>query len=138
MRLEWAESNPVRLARQGSMPVAEHDVLTPVEISALLGELRDPFRAIVRVAAITGLRRGELFGLKWQDIDLEAGQLCVVRSLVDQVEGPPKTLASRRPIPMGDELAQTFMTWHEQTSFPHPEDWVFASPASLGRKPYWH
>ena len=64
MRYEWTTTNPARLARQGAMPVVEHEVLTPVEVAALLSELRDPFSAIVYAAYVTGLRRGELFGLK--------------------------------------------------------------------------
>ena len=64
-------------------------------MSALLHELRDPFQTLILLAAVTGMRRGELFGLKWEDIDLYEAEIRVVRSMVDQVEGPPKTLASR-------------------------------------------
>ena len=112
MRYGWATSNPMRLVRQSAMPLQEEIVLTPVEIAALLEELRDPFRALVLLAAVTGLRRGELFGVKWEDIDFTAKEIRIVRSVVDQVEGPPKTLASRRPLPMSSEsiLIATTMT----------------------------
>jgi integrase len=48
------------------------------------------------VAAMTGLRRGELLALRWTDIDLDAGAMSVARSLVvavDQTvtEGLPKS-----------------------------------------------
>ena len=50
----------------------------------------------------TGMRRGELAGLRWADVDLDAGRLAVRRSRVSvgyQVhEGEPKTRASRRSI----------------------------------------
>ena len=103
MRYEWAASNPIRLVRQGAMPQQEEIALEPVEVSAILSELRDPFRALILLASVTGLRRGELFGLKWEDVDFEGAEIRIVRSVVDQVEGPPKTLASRRPIPMSAE-----------------------------------
>lgn len=54
-----------------------------------------------------------------------------------QVEGPPKTLASRRPVPMSSELASSLRSWIKQTSYSGAKDWVFASPSALGKKPYW-
>lgn len=119
------------------MPQQEEIVLEPVEVQALLSELRDPFRTLILLASVTGLRRGELFGLKWQDIDFANAEISIVRSVVDQVEGPPKTLASRRPIPMSSELASALANWREQTSYSKPEDWVFASPLAIGKRPYW-
>ena len=112
-------------------------MLEPFEVQAILAELRDPFRTLLFAAVVTGLRRGELFGLKWEDVNFREGQIQVVRSLVDMKEGPPKTLASRRPIPLSTELAEALSGWKRQTSFNRGEDWVWASPATLGGKPYW-
>jgi integrase len=137
MRYEWATTNPIRLVRQSAKSKQEHFVLEPVEVSALLSELRDPFRTMILLASVTGLRRGELFGLKWEDVDFNEAEIRVVRSVVAQIEGPPKTLASRRPIPMSSELASSLSNWRKQTSFSGPCDWVFASPQALGMKPYW-
>ena len=137
MRYEWCVSNPIRLVRQGAMPVHEQIVLTSVEIAALLAELHNPFRVLILLVAVTGLRRGELIGLKWQDIDFAEGELKVVRSMVDQVEGPPKTLASRRPLPLAASLISALQQWRGATQYPEQEDWVFASPQVLGSKPYW-
>jgi integrase len=119
------------------LPQQEEIVLTPVEISALLSELREPFLSLIVLASVTGLRRGELFGLKWEDVDFNEAEITVVGSIVDQVEGPPKTLASRRPIPMSQELASSLENWKKQTSFASPRDWVFDSQLALGEKPYW-
>src|SRR5262249_4448823 len=136
MRYGWATANPIRLVRQSALPVEDQIVLEPVEIAAILAELVDPFRVLVLLVSVTGLRRGELFGLKWKDIDFKEAEIRIVRSVVDQVEGPPKTLASRRPVPMSKELASALERWREQSDYPAPEDWVFASPMALGRKPY--
>jgi integrase len=137
MRYEWTTTNPIRLVRQGAIPQQEEIALLPVEVAALLAELRGVFYTLILLAAVTGLRRGELFGLKWQDVDFEHSEIRIERSVVDQVEGPPKTLASRRPIPMCAELASSLANWRMQTSYSGPADWVFASPHALGRKPYW-
>lgn len=94
MRYGWATANPIRLVRQSALPVEEQIVLEAVEIAALLAELIDPFRALILLVSVTGLRRGELFGLKWEDIDFGGAEIRIVRSIVDQAEGPPKTLAS--------------------------------------------
>lgn len=88
------------------------------------------------LAAITGMRRGELFGLKWEDCDLKRKTIRIVRSLVDQIEGLPKTEVSRKPLPMSDDLTTALSKWREQTSYTKPSDWVFASPMSFGKLPY--
>ena len=58
-------------------------------------------RALYLLAVTTGLRRGELLGLKWKDLDLERGYMRVERSLDTQygpaVENDPKRASSRRP-----------------------------------------
>jgi integrase len=113
------------------------DILTPLEIRAILGELSEPARTVTMLAAITGMRRGELFGLKWEDLDFERGTIRIVRSLVDQIEGKPKTETSRKPLPMSDDLAAALTSWREQAEYTKHSDWVFASPQSFGKLPYW-
>jgi integrase len=59
----------------------------------------------VLVAVSTGLRRGELLGLKWQDVDLDGGALSVVRVLAEAggelTFKEPKTAKSRRLVSLG-------------------------------------
>ncbi len=112
-------------------------MLTCEEVSALLNLLPAHAYAMVILAAVTGLRRGELVGLRWEDIDFGKGLIHVRRSLVDQVEGLPKTEASRRPLPLVSGLAQALLAWKRHTAFTGPGDWVFASPFEVGQKPYW-
>jgi integrase len=62
----------------------------------------------VRLAVLTGLRRGELLGLPWHDVDLEGGMLHVTQTaqrLRQQgiVFGPPKTDRSRRAVALSAE-----------------------------------
>jgi integrase len=79
----------------------------------------------------------ELFGLKWRDIDFRRNQISVTRSIVFQVVGPCKTEASQKPVPLDSRLAAALKAWRDQTKYRNVEDWVFASPAARGRKPYW-
>lgn len=54
---------------------------TPTEVSRFLAEASsDRFAAFWRLAATTGMRRGELCGLTWQALDLDRSVLCVERN----------------------------------------------------------
>ena len=67
---------------------------------AFLKELPDPLRTMIELDAFTGLRRGELIGLRWQDVDFENLVLHIRRSVVAMVEGAPKTEASLKDVPL--------------------------------------
>jgi len=136
-RHEWAIANPISLVRQGSIRLHEPDILTAEEVCSLLEELQEPSRTIVHIAAVTGMRRGEVFGLKWKDVDFERSQLKVVRSIVDQTVGDTKTQGSKRPLPLPGEVITALLDWRQVTLYREAEDWVFASPQSLGEFPLW-
>ena len=78
----------------------ESRALNPYQVKALLVEaIESRFEALYVVAIHTGLRRGELLGLKWADVDLEAGTLAVWRSLdADGTFKTPKNRASERAL----------------------------------------
>lgn len=136
-RYEWASTNPISLVRQGAKRLTEPEILTSDEFSLLVQRLSEPSRTLVITAAVTGLRRGELFGLKWSDVDFHNRKINIVRSLVDQIEGKPKSATSRRPIPLTPALADVLLQWRKLSAYIEPENWVFASPKSLGKMPYW-
>jgi integrase len=73
------------------------------QVKVLLEVARgDRLEALYVLAIHTGLRQGELLGLKWEDVDLESGTLRVRRTLVTAKGGPvltaPKTKGSRRSV----------------------------------------
>jgi integrase len=78
----------------------ESKALTPYQVKVLLeAAAGSRFEALYVVAIYTGLRRGELLGLKWTDTDLDAGTLMVRRSLdVDGTFKAPKNQAARRTL----------------------------------------
>jgi integrase len=112
-------------------------VLTPDEIRKLIAALPLKESTLVLLDVGTGLRMSELFGLKWGDVRFETGEISVIRSIVQQVVGPCKTEASQKPIPMDRCLAEALVAWLEHSKYRSPEDWVFASPKTRGRRPYW-
>jgi integrase len=77
--------------------------LSGEQVKVLLEVARgDRLEALYVLAIHTGLRQGELLGLKWEDVDLESGTLRVRRTLVTAKGGPvltaPKTKGSRRSV----------------------------------------
>jgi integrase len=137
VRWEWLDTNPIRMVRQSAKRTRIPIVPSIEQVAALLRILKEPTRTMVFVAVFTGLRVGELLGLKWSDIDLRKMVIHVVRSIVMQHIGDCKTEASRKPVPLDLRLAKVLWDWRLQSPYPTDEDWVFASPHSSGKLPYW-
>jgi integrase len=92
-------------------------------LAAFLDSLRpDRLYALWRLAALRGLRRGELAGLRWADLDLDHRQLAIIRARTTagyQVfEGPPKSAASMRTIALD---RHTTAVLHEHAYRQHQE-----------------
>lgn len=137
MRYEWIDKNPITLVRQSAKREHAPEVLEPPEIQRLLAELDEPYRTMVFLAASTGLRASELIALKWRDIDFEAQEINLCRSVVSQVLGTMKTEASRKPLPLDSGIAAVLLDWRSRTPFNQSDDWLFASPNMRGQQPYW-
>jgi integrase len=136
-RYEFFDRNPIRLVRQGAKRKAAPNVLTPYEIKLLVDGLELRERTLVLLAASTGLRQSELFGLKWGDINFEEKTIYVTRSIVSGVVGPCKTEASQKPVPVHPLIIDTLLKWRGHQPYRKSENWVFASRRYRGRKPYW-
>jgi integrase len=83
------------------------------------------------------MRRGEIFGLKWSDVDFDREVLHVRRSYVDGVVGPPKTESSRRPLPLPPQAVEALLAWKKKSAYTTLLDWVFASEFHFGKQPLW-
>jgi integrase len=82
------------------------DLPTPAEVKRLIDAAKDPKRrALLLTAALTGLRASELRGLRWQDVDMKAGELHVTQRASRYCEiGAPKSETSRRTIPIDPDI----------------------------------
>jgi integrase len=112
-----------------------------------LGE--NPHAPLFTLAIATGLRQGELRGLRWTDVDLEAGALAVRRQLLrDDTEGPPKSAAGDRTIGLSQlgtyalraqRRTQATQRLRAGARWANPSDYVFttASGSPVGFRTVW-
>jgi integrase len=103
---QWGvvHQNVATLVDAPSVQDAEIDILTPSQVQAVLRTLKgQPIYALATVALGTGMRRGEMLALRWQDVELDNALLRVERSLEQTkthglVFKAPKTKHGRRTI----------------------------------------
>jgi integrase len=137
IRYEMTDRNPLRAVRQSAKRTRIPVVLEVSELHRLFDALALRERAMVVSDALTGIRRSELMGLKWGDLDFIGRKINIVRSVVDCSIGPCKTEASRKHVPMNEHIAEVLMGWRQESLYTKPEDWVWASPHKQGRDPFW-
>jgi integrase len=106
-------------------------IASPAEAGLLLAALRESDRALWATALYAGLRRGELMGLRWRDIDLAAGVIEVLRAWDPKEHEmvPPKSAAGTRRVPIAAAL-RAYLAPAKLASATDPELFVFGSGLS--------
>ncbi|MGA8062199.1 MAG: site-specific integrase [Candidatus Sulfotelmatobacter sp.] len=148
IRWEFTDRNPITgpTKRSGVRVSAKRertpDILEIQEMQLLLSALGVRERAMLFLDMPSGLRRGELAGLKWEDFDFKKLHVSVTRSLVDQHVGPVKTETSRKLMPIDEFVARELLAWHAVTPYKKPSDYVWATDANRagakrGKQPVW-
>jgi integrase len=106
----------------------EMHVLSPDEIGRLLDAADPVGRTLLLCAVTTGVRRGELLGLRWGDVDSEARRLWVRRSVgLNGSVQQPKTRTSIRAVAMTPTLLKALRTHRMASAFKGEDDYVFPS-----------
>lgn len=122
LAVKWrlATYNPAANADPPAVPRKEMQTLDADGIRRLLDAAQgDRLYPLWLLAVATGMRRGELCGLKWEDVDFEGGAVIVRRNLV-MVNGrpavqEPKTARSRRRVKLPASCLEALKAWrHEQ------------------------
>jgi integrase len=103
VKLDLVARNVAEVVAPPKIETAEIEILTQEEIAAVLASLSGSWLyPIAGLALATGMRRGELLALRWQDVDLDKASVKVERSLEQTKAGLrfkcPKTKHSRRTI----------------------------------------
>src|SRR5205085_11916728 len=110
-------------------------ILRSEEIDALLRAATPSYRPVLATAIFTGLRQGELLGLKWGDIDFD-GRVVHVRRQLDRKGGyaEPKTPRALRTVVLMPSLASLLQEHRSASAHSGVADPVFAT--TTGRPLY--
>ena len=138
---EWAwirlGTNPAagRFRLPSRAPVREMRIPNPEEFRTLVTALVQPYKAIVGLAGLGGLRRGELAAVRWND--LGESTVRVDEAVYRGHLGTPKTPKSRRTVKVPKKVMELLADWRVRCKFTAPDDFVFSirtnSPIDLNR-----
>jgi integrase len=127
--------NPVKRIEKPALATTDPDVhfLETEEVEALLRAVPDdPLGRVERVmylaAAMTGMRQGELFALRWRDVDWSARRIRVRRNFVRGEFGTPKSKRSSRSVPLASRVATELELLSQTSPYKRDDDLVFAHP----------
>jgi integrase len=136
--VEWGyiENNPVSRVKlpprpRGSAPRLLH----PAQIQRLVSEAREPYRSMILLAVLTGLRRGELFALRWGAVDMDRRTLEVRESVYNGHFSTPKTRSSVRRIPLSSPALDLLRAHLYRAKQVGAEDLVFSSRGGTPFRP---
>ena len=143
-RWRWVQENPLELVEAPAMPDADTETIDAAVIAHLIGAYREleagppenteaewfaAARRMTVVALSTGLRRGELLGLAWRDVDFLERRLSVRQQYVRNEITTPKSRAGRRTIPLGPVAVDVLEEQWKATHYRDDDSIVFSHPA---------
>jgi integrase len=130
--------NPISLVvnKGATKRVRNARSLTAEQFGALLAELHEPFATVALVCVCLGLRISEALAIRWSDIDWLGSNIGIKRGIVEQHVDECKTKGSAKTLVLADGLLARLKAWKQASQFSDADDWVFASPYSIGRLPY--
>lgn len=123
-------ANPCTLKGASTIRSRERVPATPAEVAQIAEHMPERFAAAVPVAAYSGLRAGELFGLTRAHVDLSAGTVRVERALVEiRGEslrfGAPKTTSSLRTVHLPSPVTALLADHMAHHTAPGPDALIF-------------
>lgn len=133
-RRGWVATNPCkRVAKPRKRRRRALRFLDAPELEAVLRAVPDDprgptERALYLTAAMTGLRLGELTGLRWRDVDWQAQKIRVGDNWVRGEFGDPKSERSARAVPMADRVAGELERHFQRSQFQAEHELVFPHP----------
>lgn len=130
--------NPISLVtvKGSSKRARQPRSLTVEEFHQFGKQLRDPFHTIALLCVCFGLRISECLALKWADVNWLERTLRIERGIVRHRVDDVKTVYSQRAMSIDPAMLEVLKSWKQATQFSSAEDWMFASPARIGRLPW--
>jgi len=112
---EAVEKNPFDLIKRPKKIQKEAQPFTVEEMKTILENSQGWVQNFLAVSFLTGMRTGEVVGLKWSDVDFEAMEIKVNRTRRHGIDTSPKTEKSKRIIPIFNELVPYIKSQYELT-----------------------
>jgi integrase len=109
--MEYVKNDPSEHVKRPRTERARIEVLSPPEIERLLSKINRKYRLAFLTCVLTGLRAGELWALRWSDIDWNALQITVNQSLWRGQFQTPKSRSSFRKVDIPEQLAHELKKW---------------------------
>jgi integrase len=132
VRWNVISQNPAANVVRPKVPRHEVNALSPAQSRRLLEVAKGgPYEALYVLALTTGLRQGELFGLRWKDVNLRRRSISIQRAIVE-VNGQihvsePKSAKGRRQVELSQRAVDAIRAHRKRLpATPHPEAWMFA------------
>ncbi len=127
------QANPCRLRGAGAERSEEMRIATPAEVQGIADAVDDRWRALILTAAYSGLRWGELTGLRRRDVDPAAGTITVTGQLSEvkgkiELDAPPKTAAGKRTVTLPAVVARGLVDHLARFTEPGSSSLVFTAP----------
>jgi integrase len=143
----WLPLNPARNATPPRVERHDLEIPDPDDLLLLIGQADPDLATFLRLAAVTGARRGELCALRWADVDFVNGTLTISRSVVgkrnDGLSVKGTKTGSHRTIALDpdtvDALARHRDRWDERAAAADAvlvDDAYLFSPDVAGRRPW--
>lgn len=139
---EWTTTNPCRLVAPPTPKVADVNPPSDEQVRAVLANLGGVDLLAIRLNSTLGIRRGDLVGLQWSDVDFDRAELLIARSLAytpGHIHVMPTKAGRRshRRLALGLPTLAMLRRWRaEQTEravangLPTPL-WIFSSDAGV-------
>ncbi len=116
-------------------PPSDYDFLTEEECGQLLQQLSDVWFEITYVALKTGMRRGELQGLRWQDINFDNKTLTVKHSWCSVTRSLLSPKGNKaRTIPLSDDVVTLLQRRKNEDNFVFMVNDTAFQPVTLGKQ----
>ncbi len=133
VKRKYIDFNPVREAErprgQGKEEKKKIKVLNAEEINRFLSVIsEEKYRILFKLAVMSGGRQGELFGLKWSDVDWQNNQIHFQRTFNNNAWYKPKTKASDRKVDLGPVMMAEIKRWRV-ACLPNKLDLIFPNGA---------
>lgn len=137
----YTKVNPAAEINLKKIPPKEFEIYTTREVAKLIEVARPKWLGdMILLAYHTGMRRGEVYGLQWHDIDFNRRRLSICRSIAaisphEKFIHPPKTPSSRRSIYLDDvSVDMLWRRWLNRVS----DTWVFANQKGELMSPFYN